>query len=55
MRHHPFSVDHAARDAWIHLMESALEQSHLPEPSHSLLKTFFQNTATFLINRPHPE
>jgi hemoglobin len=54
MRHHPFPVDHAARDAWVHLMNTALEEANLPEPSHSLLKTFFHSTATFLINRAPP-
>lgn len=53
-RHIPFPVDQAARDAWVRLMDAALEQSNLPEPALSLLKEFFHNTATFLINKSPP-
>jgi hemoglobin len=54
MRHHPFPIDPPARDAWVRLMESALDESNLPEPSHTILKNFFHSTATFLINQQPP-
>jgi hemoglobin len=51
MRHMPFPIDQAARDRWIALMERALVQSDLPAEASDLLRRFFQDTATFLINR----
>jgi hemoglobin len=52
MRHAPFAIGTAARDRWLQLMTRALDESSLPQDVHSTLKTFFDSTATFLINRP---
>jgi hemoglobin len=51
MRHAPFAINMAARNQWMLLMERALDQTHLPEDVTSLLREFFHNTATFMINR----
>jgi hemoglobin len=51
-RHAPFHIDSAARDRWLTLMERALDQTALPPEADALLRAFFRNTATFLINRP---
>ena len=51
MRHAPFAIPQAARDRWVSLMTAALEQAALPEPATRLLRSFFESTATFLINR----
>lgn len=51
MRHMPFPIDQKARDRWIALMERALDQAELPVEATQALWAFFQDTATFLINR----
>ncbi len=50
-RHTPFAVDAAARDRWVALMDAALAEAKLPEEASTILREFFHNTATFLINR----
>jgi hemoglobin len=51
MRHAPFVVDQRGRDRWIELMEAAMAESNLPEKVIPVLREFFANTATFMINR----
>lgn len=51
MRHLPFAIDQAARDRWVELMDGALLEAALPPEALSVLRTFFHQTATFLINR----
>jgi hemoglobin len=51
MRHAPFPVTQAARDRWIQLMETALAEAKLPAPAESMLRKFFHDSGTFLINR----
>ena len=51
MRHMPFAIDRAARDRWMSLMDSAIEQAQLPSDVAGLLREFFHGTTTFLINR----
>jgi hemoglobin len=51
MRHAPFPVTQAARDRWIELMEAALAETKLPAPAESMLRKFFHDSGTFLINR----
>jgi hemoglobin len=51
MRHAPFAIGQAARDRWIELMTRALDEVKLPDEVDSLLREFFDSTATFLINR----
>ena len=51
IRHAPFPVDQAARDRWIALMSNALSEAALPAPVEQLLRGFFNQVATFLINR----
>ena len=50
MRHMPFTVDPAARDRWVSLMHSALDEVALEPDSAATLRGFFADTATFLIN-----
>ena len=52
MRHAPFPVTWAARDRWIELMEAALAETKLPARAESMLRKFFHDAGTFLINRP---
>lgn len=51
MRHAPFHVDQMARDRWIHLMEQAMAETQLPPRAEQLLRAFFHDSATFMINR----
>ena len=51
IRHQPFAIDPTARDRWVSLMARALEEAQLPEEATAVLWDFFQQTATFLINR----
>lgn len=50
MRHMPFTVDLAARDRWVALMQAALDEAALEPDSAATLRSFFADTATFLIN-----
>jgi hemoglobin len=51
MRHVPFAIDQAARDRWIALMEKALSETALPAEAECALRPFFEQVATFMINR----
>mgnify|MGYP005820906087 CR=1 FL=1 len=51
-RHAPFAVDQRARDRWMQLMNRALDEAQLPEDVTTLLRGFFEATATFMMNRP---
>jgi hemoglobin len=51
MRHMPFAIDLRARDRWMVLMNRALEEAALPPRAERTLRDFFEETATFLVNR----
>jgi len=51
MRHAPFPIDQRARDRWVVLMDRALDEVRLPDDVTRVLRAFFHNTATFMINR----
>jgi hemoglobin len=50
-RHAPFHIDSAARDRWVSLMDRALDEAALPAEADAVLRGFFHDTATFLVNR----
>ena len=50
-RHGPFHIDSAARDRWVSLMDRALDEAALPAEADAVLRGFFHDTATFLVNR----
>jgi hemoglobin len=52
MRHAPFAIGEAARNRWVKLMNTALDEAGLPPDADRVLREFFGGTATFLINRP---
>ena len=52
MRHVRFAIDQAARDRWMELMGAALSEAGFPAEIEAGLRSFFDSTATFLINRP---
>jgi hemoglobin len=51
MRHAPFAIDQRARDRWVELMEQALPEVQLDARAVPLLRKFFHDAATFMINR----
>jgi hemoglobin len=50
-RHSPFSINQTARDRWMHLMNSALGEAALPEKAEQVLRKFFNEMSTFMINQ----
>lgn len=50
MRHHPFPIDQTRRDRWVELMERALNQTQMAADAIRMLRQFFSDAATFLIN-----
>ncbi len=54
-RHSPFVINQSARDRWMRLMSSALEEAALPQEAEEVLRKFFEDTSSFLMNRAEPE
>jgi hemoglobin len=50
IRHQPYRLDQQARDRWVQLMMRALDEVSLPAEVDALLRGFFSDTATFLMN-----
>jgi hemoglobin len=51
MRHAPFAIGVAERDAWVRHMKAAVEAEALPQPASDALLDYFERAATFLINQ----
>jgi hemoglobin len=49
-RHHAFKLDQRARDRWVSLMDRAIDAAKLPADAEAVLRSFFHQTATFLMN-----
>ncbi len=54
MRHAPFAIGLAERDAWLRHMLGALEESGLSLEDHAEMADYFRSAATQLINRAQP-
>jgi len=52
MRHAPFAITPAARERWIALMTRALDEAVLPPEPAGVLRAFFDEVATMMINQP---
>lgn len=50
-RHLPFRIDRAARDRWMQLMNNAFAEAALPAEAEQLIRMFFEQMATFMINQ----
>ncbi|BBH66495.1 globin [Actinoplanes sp. OR16] len=50
MRHAPFRVDEAARDAWLHHMKVAVDSLDLPEQHRATLWDYLERAAYFMVN-----
>jgi hemoglobin len=55
MRHSPFRIDGAARNVWVTHMLAALDEADIPEPARTTMQTYFERTATGLINTLFPD
>jgi hemoglobin len=53
-RHLPFGINQAARDRWLQLMNKAFASATLPKEVEDQLRSFFEQTSTFLINETSP-
>ncbi|WP_417381195.1 globin [Gimesia sp.] len=51
MRHAPFAINQSARDRWMELMTAAMQEVELSDEIRQTLEPFFDQMATFLINR----
>lgn len=52
MRHAPFAIGQAERDAWIAHMLAAIDAAGFVDPVRDALRDYFERAATFLINQP---
>ena len=50
-RHAPFPIDQAARNEWVVLMDRAVDDMGFSPQVADVLRAFFHEVATFLINR----
>ncbi len=50
MRHAPFRVDAAARDAWLRHMRAALDEVNLPAEQDAQLWAYLERAAFFMVN-----
>jgi hemoglobin len=50
MRHTPFKIGQAERDAWVGHMLAAIDEVGIPEPARAQLREYFESGATFMIN-----
>jgi hemoglobin len=51
MRHAPFPIDQAARNEWVALMDRALDEMAFSPQVTNVLRAFFHEVATFLVNQ----
>ncbi len=50
MRHAPFPIDQHARDAWLGHMLAAIDEIGIAEPARTIMREYFERTATHMIN-----
>jgi hemoglobin len=50
MRHHPFVIGPAARDAWLRAMRIAVDEAEVPEPYRTELWDYFVTVAENMMN-----
>ena len=52
MRHAPFIIGEAERDAWLTHMSAALDEVEALHPHRAQLDRYFKDAADFLVNKP---
>src|SRR5579859_5498941 len=50
LRHQPFRIGEAEREAWVAAMLAAMRETAVAEPAFSTMRDYFENAATFLRN-----
>src|SRR5271154_964393 len=50
-RHLPFAINQTIRDRWMRLMDNALGEASLPSRAEEVLRKFFNEMSTFMINQ----
>jgi hemoglobin len=50
MRHIPFTIGEAERDAWLTAMIGAMDEVGIPEPAYSVMRDYFEQGAHFMMN-----
>lgn len=53
-RHLRFVISQRERDVWVRLMLEALDEAGIDEPARREMRRYFEDAATFLINREAP-
>jgi hemoglobin len=51
MRHAPFAIGQAERDAWMKHMRAAVEAEEIPADAKQAMLEYFERAATFMMNR----
>lgn len=51
MRHLPFAIGIAERDAWLRHMKNAVEIEDLPDEVEAAMMEYFERAANFMMNR----
>ncbi|MCX6021926.1 MAG: globin [Chloroflexi bacterium] len=51
MRHFPFPIGMAERNAWLGHMLAAIEEVGVPEPSAGAMRGYFENASLAMMNR----
>ncbi len=54
MRHAPFPIGQAERDAWLGHMLAAIDVVGIAEPARGVMRAYFENAATAMINQFSP-
>lgn len=54
MRHMPFPIDQAMRDAWLFAMLDSIDEIGIEEPARSVMREYFERSATFMMNQEQP-
>jgi hemoglobin len=52
MRHMPFSIGPAERDAWLTHMLAAVDETGIQEPMRTVMRDYFVRAAEHMVNRP---
>jgi hemoglobin len=55
MRHFPFAITPQARDKWVQYMLEAIDVVGIQEPVRGMMRQYFEQGATFMINRYEQE
>lgn len=50
MRHAPFPINQAARDAWLKYMLEAIDEVGIQEPARGIMRDYFERASTFMMN-----